>query len=169
MAQREGGLLAAPRLAHGGEPGERGEPRVLGPDHNAPFLGLHGLLPEIPARIAGEVGVEVDQAGQHGLALEVDLAVGLHRSVAGGDAGDPAIGDKDRRRAARFAGGIGDDRAGADRDGLGGQRRGGRQQGDARDQGFAEMVHVSLSPRVLPSRDGARADPRQESAPYQKV
>ncbi len=162
-AQREGGVTPTARFAHSGEPGQRGDARVLGTDHDAPFVRLGRFLPEIAARIAGQVSVEVDQARQHGLGLEVDLAVGGHGTVAGSDRHDPAIGDEDRGSPGRFGSGISDHRACADRDGLGRERRRHQRAGQRqpRHQPALECLHDRLSPCLTwPGRLMAR--PRRQ-------
>ncbi len=126
--QGKGGGRAAARFAHGGKAGARGDQGVLGADDHAPFVRLGRFLPEIAARIAGQVGVEVNQAGQHGFGREVDFAVGCDASrkgaIAGGDRDDLAIGDDNGGRAAWLAACIGDHAACTDRHGFGGERRG---------------------------------------------
>jgi hypothetical protein len=123
--ERERGVLRASRLAHGGEPGERGQPRVLGPDDHAPLLGLDGFLPEIAARIAGQVDVEIDEAGDQRLARQVH-----HRRPRRAidepvlDADDPPVGDGHGRLPARRAGRVDHHRVGMDDHGFGKGRRG---------------------------------------------
>ena len=114
-AQAVGSVLRAAGLAHGGEPGQRGQAGVLRAQHHAPFFGLGRFLPEIAAGIAGQMDVQVNQAGQHGLFGQMDHGCAFGRgqkSVL--DAHDLAIGDDDRCRSARLTGGVRNHRSGMD-------------------------------------------------------
>ena len=137
--QREGGRFAAARLAHGGEPGQRGDPRVLGADDGRVFFGVDGALTVVAPRIASQVDMQVDQAGQHGLVGKVDHAdLAGRRVVPFLDRDDPAVADRDRGRAARFAFRIGQHRSGVDHRYL-------RQRGPG--SGHGQQGHTSRDHR----------------------
>ena len=126
-AQREGRILRGSRFAHGGETGLRGDQGIFGANDHAPFGGLGGFLPEIAAGIAGQMDVQVDQAGHHRLGGEIDDGgTGFgHRFGAKPDFGNLAVADDERRGTAGLRGGIGQQIADADdlilRDGTGRQ------------------------------------------------
>ena len=70
----------------------------------------------VPADLRIEVGVQIDEAGRHDVALGVDLALALCRDLA--DFGDPAIGDSDVP-VERFCAGSVDDGSTTDHDVMG--------------------------------------------------
>ena len=123
--QREGAGGAAARFAHGREPGKRRQAGILGADDDIPFIGLDCALPEIAARIAGQVDMQVDHSGYHGLVFQIDrdhLCRGCSEAV--GNADDLPVGDRYRGWPTRLAFGIDDKRARVDDSGIGQRRRG---------------------------------------------
>ncbi len=157
-AQRKAAVLRAPRFAHRGEAGTQCLGRVLGAHDDAPFLRLDRILPEIAARIAGQMDMQVDQPRDHGHGFEPDhLGPGGRWIPAALHADDAAIGDDDRRRPHRFAVGIDDDIAGMDHFGVGQRGRSGengsqygRQASDPRQRiGITHQYSPHLF-RVMP-------------------
>ena len=71
-AEREADQRRRAEVAHRGEAGERRDPGILGADQGRPFVRIDRLVAKVAARIAGEMDVHVDQAGQHRLAGQVD-------------------------------------------------------------------------------------------------
>jgi len=145
-AQREGGILPRPRLTHRGEAGAQRDRGIFDADDNAPFVGIDRFVAEITARIAGQMNVEVDQAGKQRLVAEID-EFGTCRSggAARLDRHDPAIGDGHGRRAKRGLVGIGDDARGIDerRLGFGGNAA---QHGGNRCGGEQAFLQHDISP-----------------------
>ena len=143
-AQRERGLPGGARLPHGGEAGLHGFQRIFHAHDHAPFARFGRFLPEIAARIAGQMHMCVDQAGQHGLVAEVDDVVAGGRSVdPGGDRDDFAVLDQHRGRTHGVGRGIGDQIA--DKDRLGGSRTGKSQQGQGEQQRFHLIILLGRS------------------------
>ena len=71
-AKREADQRRRAEVADGGEAGERGDAGVLDAEQGHPFVAVDRLVAKVAAGIAGEMDVHVDQAGQHGLARQVD-------------------------------------------------------------------------------------------------
>ena len=126
------------------------DPARPGPDHR--FSATPAVMAEIAAGVAGQMGVQINQPGQHGFGRKVNLAVSRDRIGAGGDRHDPAIGDDDGRRAARIARSVGDDAAGPDRHGFGSKRGGDCQCGQSGDHAAAEFLHEKFLPCLVQRR-----------------
>ena len=96
-------------FAYRREAGFRRQQGIFGADDHAPFGGLGGFLPEIAAGITGQMNVQVDQAGHHGLGAEIDdRGIGVrHRFRTLPDFGNLAVADDDGRWSAGRRGGIG--------------------------------------------------------------
>ena len=136
-AERKGAILPRPRLAHRGEPRAQRNAGVLHPDDDAPFVGIDRLAAIIAAGIAGQVDVEVDEAGEQCPVAEVDdLGARGRWRPACVDRDDAVVGDGHGRGAERRLVGIDDHAAGVDDGGLGiglaakqrQRRRGGQSQ-----------------------------------------
>ena len=108
-AQRESAVLRGTRLSHGGESRLCGQERIFRADDHTPFGRFGGCLPEIAAGVAGQMHVQVDQAGHDRLGAEIDdggIGVG-HRFGSAPDFGNLAVADDDGRRPAGRRGCIG--------------------------------------------------------------
>ena len=109
VAQRQGRAVAIAEVADGGEARAQ---RLHAVDLRIKALrrGAEGDFFELPrdaARVAGQVDMTVDQAGQDIFVLEVDQRrTGFGGLIAVGDADDPAVLDNDRRCAARRLSGL---------------------------------------------------------------
>ena len=108
-AEREGAILRGSGFAYRGETRFGRDQCVFGTDNDAPFRRFGGFSPEIATRITGQMNVQVDQAGHHGLVGEVDdfcRSVGS-RIRADPDFGNLAFADEDRGRTGWLSGCIG--------------------------------------------------------------
>ena len=162
-AKREADQRRRAEIADRGEAGEGGDPRVLGADQGRPFVGIDRLVAKVAAGIAGEMDVHVDEAGQDGLAGQVDEpGAGGGRGKPGRDGGDPAVGDGDGRRAGGGPRRVGDEVAGMDDHRLGGGGRGGERldrlaTGSASADPLMEGVLLLRAPALTSKKPGALA------------
>lgn len=92
---------------------------VFDADDDAPFVGIDRFAAIIAAGVAGQVDVEVDEAGEQGLVAEVDdRGIGRRGRAALDDRDDAVVGDGDGRGAERGLVGVGYDAPGVDDGGL---------------------------------------------------
>jgi hypothetical protein len=117
VAQGDVAEAAGADVAHGGEAGFQRHPGRMRAVHGGADVGHAQRLVAVLVRVAGQVGVGVDQARQHGGAGQVDdLGAGRHADAGGGaDRGDALAADEDGLVVEHLAGDDVDQLAGADR------------------------------------------------------
>src|SRR5215212_11843495 len=131
LAQRQGHAAVIAEVADGGEAG----PQRLHAVHLR-FEGVEGRVVAdvgeqllLAAAVTRKMDVAVDQAGEYGLAAEIDDdGPRLDSREAITDGNNPAIVDDDRRRTPRRLAGDGDEPARLDVDGRRHGSRGGAER-----------------------------------------
>jgi hypothetical protein len=120
MASRSATSTNARKVAHvadGGEPGQQRVPGVAGAGQRllGPGPGQQFRVSATPVRLADQVGMTVDEAGQHGMARQVHGRGALSRGVGGRDDVGKAVAVDDHGAAGQqFPGHHIKQQAGAD-------------------------------------------------------
>ena len=146
--QRIAGVLCRARLTHRGETRFHSQRGVFHADNHAPFVWLDRFIAIITARVAGQVDMQVDQAGDDGFGRHVDYHIG-HKFLAR-DRGiglyrdNPPICNRQHRFADRSSCRVGNDVSGNDDRGFG-LSSGRCQQAGGGQQDFLEHA---TSPKV---------------------
>ena len=119
VTQSERRITRRPQIAHRGEARPRGEQGVLHASYRRTFVTVGRFAPEGRTRIAGQMDMRIDQAGEDRFVLHVDHGCTCRGGCAGFDPNNTAIFDDNGGGAQRRLCRVDDQAAGLNSIGFG--------------------------------------------------